>query len=288
MNFLFDLFSIKVFILITACIIASFTDLKKGIIPDFVTLPLIILGIGFNVFEFNLMNLNFSLMNFVPGIVVFFAFLVLYYFGKIGGGDVKLFTGIALLIPFHQSFPFIVSVLFFSSLFAVLFFSIYYSLKYLRKGIDFNENKKSIQQAVFLGIFLIAYFYLLISFNFMQFYSAFILAIPLFFALLFIAFQQGIKKNFFLKSIPLAELEEDEVIAKEFLSKELKEKFEKEKLNFNMKGIITEEDKIKLRKLRISSLPVLRSLPPFAPFILLGVLLSLIFPDFLSLIFFAI
>lgn len=291
-----DLLLIKISILLIACAIASVTDLRNGTIPDKLTLPLIAIAILFNFFEFFAVNffpaiaasfnlLNFSLMNFLPGIAVFLCFLLLYYTGKLGGGDVKFFTGIALLIPFHEGFPFIVSVLFFSSLFAVLFFSVYYSLKYFRLGINFKENQKGILQASFLAIFLLAYFFLLTYLNFMQFHSATILAIPLFCALLFIAFQQGIKRNFFLKQIPLAELEEDEVIAKEFLSKELEQKISNSNLSFKVKGIITDSDKEKLKKLGISSLPVLRSLPPFAPFIFLGTILALLMPDFLSLLF---
>ena len=94
-------------IAILACIYASYTDLKRGIIANKLTFPLIGLGIilnGINAFiTGNWIILVYTLL-FTGSI-----FVLGYVFWKLGawaGGDVKLFTALAALLPLQ---PLIVS-----------------------------------------------------------------------------------------------------------------------------------------------------------------------------------
>lgn len=262
---------LRIAILLFACIIATITDIKKGLIYDKITLPAIGLGIILNVFDFNLLNFAIPLF-------VFIFFAILYYLGKIGGGDVKLFAASSLILPFYNNQIFIIPALFFSALFSVVFISVFYTIKYVRTGIDFQKNKKNILQASLLSLALVIYFIFTISSNLLPTQSMFFILIPIIFALPFLAFQQGIRERFFLKYVSVDALEEDEIIAKEF--------FESQAI-FKTKGIITEKDKIKLKQMNIDKVPVYQGLPPFAPFFLLGIILALLFPDFLSLLFVA-
>ena len=90
------------FIAIIACLYASYSDLKRGIIPNKLTFPLIGVGIvlnGINSFiTGNLMILVYTLI-FTATI-----FVLGYIFWKLGawaGGDVKLFTALAALLPLN-------------------------------------------------------------------------------------------------------------------------------------------------------------------------------------------
>ncbi|PKL66625.1 MAG: hypothetical protein CVV28_09490 [Methanobacteriales archaeon HGW-Methanobacteriales-1] len=88
------------FIAILACIYASYTDLKRGIIANKLTFPLIGLGIALNSINAfltgNLMILVYTLL--FTGTI----FVLGYIFWKLGawaGGDVKMFTALAALLP---------------------------------------------------------------------------------------------------------------------------------------------------------------------------------------------
>jgi preflagellin peptidase FlaK len=93
------------FIAILACIYASYTDLKRGIIANKLTFPLIVLGIILNsIYAFltgNLMILVYTLL--FTGTI----FVLGYLFWKLGawaGGDVKMFTALAALLPLQPAF----------------------------------------------------------------------------------------------------------------------------------------------------------------------------------------
>jgi len=92
------------FIAITACLYAGYTDLRSGIISNKLTFPLIGLGTVLN-----------GIYSFITGDIwlivsalVFTAliFILGYAFWKLGawaGGDVKLFTALAALLPFYPA-----------------------------------------------------------------------------------------------------------------------------------------------------------------------------------------
>ena len=93
---------ISIVIAVVACIYASYSDLKDGIIKNKLTFPLIAIGIILNALYILTTS---DVWLFVKCIVVTAVVFVLgYIFWKMGawaGGDVKLFTGLAALIPFY-------------------------------------------------------------------------------------------------------------------------------------------------------------------------------------------
>lgn len=274
-------FEIRALIAIIASLIGAYTDFKTGFIYDKITYPLIVLGIIFNAWE--IIATGASLNNFIslfaPAIVVFAIGYLFYFTGKIGGGDVKIFSGLALILPTINGEIFVVNVLLFSVLIASVCISLYFLAKYAKKGIDWKENTKSIQKAFLFAILLIAYFFFLSQFG-LRNLTLIVLIIPLFLALLFLALEKGIRKNFFLKWIALNEIEEDEIIAEDFLEEEMRKK-----LNLGFKGLIQPKDAEKLMQLGIEKLPVYRNLPRFGPFIFFGVLLAILIPNAFALLF---
>ena len=175
---------------------STVTDIKKGLIYDTVTYPMIAIGIIINLFDFQAEHFL------IPGIVFALGFS-LYYLGKIGVGDVKIFTAMALLLPFFHGQIFILHSLLAAAIISVIFLSSFYVIKYARLGINFQENKKGIINSSMLGIAMALFFLAVFQQRMMPLYSILVLFVPLLFALVFMAFQHGIRKNFFLKNTRL-------------------------------------------------------------------------------------
>jgi preflagellin peptidase FlaK len=94
---------ISIIIALAACIYASYSDLKEGVIRNKLTFPLIAIGIILNaIYVFTSTG---DIWLFIKCVIVTAVIFVLgYIFWKMGawaGGDVKLFTGLAALIPFY-------------------------------------------------------------------------------------------------------------------------------------------------------------------------------------------
>ncbi len=261
--------------LLIATAIAAYTDWKTGMIFDWLTFPLIGLGILLRIVQADWIGLGI-------GTGTFALLYALYWTGKIGGGDVKLFTGIALVLPQFNGQVFLLNVVFFAALSAMTFYSIYYLVK-IRKNkirVSWNENKSKITLAVAFGLFTLLLLGLLIQQNGLSIWSAGVIAIPFLLSAGFVAVENTVKKHFFLQHIPLSELEEDEIIATEFMDEKTMSQS-----GLNLKKIIGENEKKQLRELGISKVPVYRNAPKFGPFIFLGVLLGIFWPGFFTTLF---
>lgn len=89
-------------IAIVACLYASYSDLKRGIIPNKVTFPLIAIGIILNgIYAFTIGNIWFIIICAVVTGVIFALGYLFWKMGAWAGGDVKLFTALAALVPFN-------------------------------------------------------------------------------------------------------------------------------------------------------------------------------------------
>lgn len=104
---------ITIVIAVVACIYASYSDLKEGIIRNKLTFPLIAIGIILNaVYVFtSTVDIYLFIICLIVTAVVFALGYLFWKMGAWAGGDVKLFTGLAALIPFYAlpSYPSIVS-----------------------------------------------------------------------------------------------------------------------------------------------------------------------------------
>jgi Flp pilus assembly protein protease CpaA len=269
-----ELLLVREAIVLIATAAAAYTDFKTGLIYDTITYPLIAAGLLLLIPEFDINALLIAGAVFAIG-------YALYYAGKIGGGDVKLFAGISLVLPFLNGYSFVLSLVLVSGITALVFISVYYSIKYFRTGIDWKLNKKGIQKSIVIAGAVGAYLFFLYGTGLMQAHYFLALCIPVFFGLVFIAFEKGIKKTVFLKKIAVEELEEDELIAWEFM-----EKNKSQKIGSGLKGIIDEKTKQKLLGLGIKKVLVYRNLPKFAPFIFIASAIIIFFPEINELLFF--
>ena len=91
-------------IAIVACIYASYTDLKSGIIQNKLTFSLIGLGLILNaVYAFMTNDMWFIVIGIIFTAVIFALGYIFWKLGAWAGGDVKLFTALAALLPFYPS-----------------------------------------------------------------------------------------------------------------------------------------------------------------------------------------
>src|SRR3989338_5812572 len=109
---------------------SAYTDHKTGLIPDKITYSAGALGIVLLLASMNLQSIIEGVL--FAGLVYAFGY-ALYYFGQLGGGDVKLFVALSLLMPYKNAFgvPFSLMVLLTASFLAVFAGFAYYGAKYL-------------------------------------------------------------------------------------------------------------------------------------------------------------
>jgi len=250
-------------------LVGGATDAKTGYIYDWVTYPMVIIGVLLSAIQLQYFNL-------ASGVAIFVILFVVYKLGKIGGGDVKIFTGIALLNPYNE-LNFLITLVFFAAISSMVFYSIFYSIKYIRIGFVKKDNEKGIRSALFLGAVLIAYFVIMLQTGLIGLEFIILVGFPFIFGLLFIALQDGIKKEFFEKNVSLGKMEEDEVISENNTRQILK--------ILNGKKLLGDKEINLLKKNGIKSLIVLRDLPKFGPFIFVGTVFALLSPNFFMMLF---
>ncbi|MGC9516099.1 MAG: A24 family peptidase C-terminal domain-containing protein [Methanomicrobiales archaeon] len=88
-------------IAILASIYGSYSDISKGVIRNKLTLPLIVLGITLNgIYAYMISEPWFFILTLIYTAIIFGLCYLFWLVGAWAGGDVKLFTGLAALLPF--------------------------------------------------------------------------------------------------------------------------------------------------------------------------------------------
>lgn len=267
-----DLQLIRMGAIVLATGVAAWTDYKTGFIFDWITYPLMAAGVLFHGIEWattGILDWN----GIAVGAIAYALGFGLYYAGKIGGGDVKLFAGLALVLPFVQDRVFVVHVLLAASLLAVTVLGAYYALAYAKSKPRWSENKPGLPKALAVAVLLGAYLWAGHTYRILGDQTVALLIVPMIVSVAFLALETGIRKKFFLKTVKLEDLEEDEIIAREFCDEFAKKALEKTPL-----GVLTQGEINRLKTEGLTQVQVYRSLPPFGPFIFAGVLLTLYAP----------
>ncbi len=270
------IFVIRIILLLVAVALAAYTDYKTGYIYDWISLPLIAIGLIINIFTYPFKTL-IPIILIAVGIYLFGYFA--YYFGKIGGGDIKLFIGIHLILPYLNNQLFIFWVIIVSSLLSVMFVSISYAIK-LNKKIKINKRLlKKKKSKIFKSMILFLVFLVFVIFATSTGDMPTIVYItipPMFFGSIIIIFEDEIKRHIYLKQKPISKLEEGDVFASEFAKKELITK-----LKLGKRTVLEKEDILRAKSLKLKALPIFDNLPRFGIYILFGVLCVLIFRNWI-------
>ena len=89
------IFTVKNLLLLGVLIIAMITDIRSNRIPNWLTLPAIIIGFGINFISAGAGGLLFSIEGLLLGMGLF---IVLYMLGGMGAGDVKLMGTVGAML----------------------------------------------------------------------------------------------------------------------------------------------------------------------------------------------
>ncbi len=264
--------------------IVAYTDYKTGYMPDRYTHSMIVLGALILPFY---QGFSAALPYYAIAALVFGVSFLFYIFGQLGGGDVKLFTGMSLLIPTYPltlksfgfnpviaPYPFIISVFFLAAVLAMIFVSGNYLAKLYkdRKRVkDFNA--KSLKGLLYAVMTLP----LTILWAFMNPNMA-IIGLPLAIGAFALAFKTDILRLYVVKKKLVSKLNDDDVVALELLSKSMKKKLglgsRKTFLEMELKDL-----KKRAKKAGVKEILVQEYLPKFGPYILAALILNLIVGD---------
>jgi len=201
---------------------------------------------------------------------------VFYRVGQIGGADVFVMASIALLLPIHPSFvalpfnlPFVFSLLIFAGIAFALYIMIYFGYKLTQ----FDSKPKILYSLMIIPYLLFAYAYIN-SFIFSWTYFIF-LTIMLFATIFFMMFKDSLIRVL-SDELPLSQVQSEDVLALEIMNKDLVERYK-------IPRLMTEKELERLKATKVKEVWVYTKLPPFIPFILAGMILSLAFAQSLIL-----
>ncbi len=200
-----------------------------------------------------------------------------YRLGQLGGADIFVIAAIMLLLPIQPSFsslpfnlPFIFPVIVFSGVLFALYVMGYFAIRL--KDLEIKPNL--IYLALFIPYLLFAYVYVN-SFLFSAVYFAFI-SVLLFATTFFMMFRQDIM-GLLAEEVPISKVEPEDVLALEMMNKDMVE-------HYKIPRLMTREELERLQATKLKAVSVYTKLPPFIPFILAGMILSLVFARGLILI----
>lgn len=264
--------------------IVAYTDWKTGYMPDKYTHALVAAGIVLLPFY---AGLSAALTWYFVSAIVFMACFLLYIFGQLGGGDVKLFTALSLLIPSYPTalsglglspvaapYPFVLSVFFASAVVATLFVS----LGYLRRLIADRGKIKGFGGKLIRGA---AYSLMTLPLALLWAYISprmLVVALPLAVGAFVLVFKDDILRLYVVKKKRVSKLNDDDVLAVELMGKRTLQQ-----LGLGGRKTFLEaelgEIKKNARKHGINQVLVSEYLPHFGPYILLSLLLNLAVGD---------
>ena len=265
---------IRLVLAFAGTMIGAYFDLfNKKNVPDMFLYCFLALA-----FIVNLVFYEPTLFWFSIGVAVFFSAVgyLFYRVGQLGGADVFILAAIMLLLPINPSsvgmtfnMPFVLSVIIFSGVAFALYVLAYFGWKLLQ--VEAKPNL--IYLLMFIPYFLFAYVYVN-SFLFSAVYFAFI-SVLLFSMIFFMMFKSSI--NMLLaEEQPVSQLEDGDVLAIEVMNKDLIERYK-------LTRLMTASEIARIKKTKVSEVWVYTKLPPFIPFILAGMILSMFFAKSLLL-----
>lgn len=252
---------------ILAGTLAAYTDWKTGYIYDWITYPLIIVGLIISLLTGQWIGLVFGAAIYVLGVLA-------YRTGKIGGGDIKLLAGMALVQPIYAGMIFPFAVLLVGTLMACLVLSVYYAGGFLLSQGKINWKTKRKMSAGIMTIAMGALIYYVTTLQLWPVETVAVLSVSILAGMVFYTLEDEIKTFAFLKRITIEQLEDDEVLAIEHLTQEEKEKWGK-----SIPNLVGTDDKLRLKQMNVHTIPVYRNLPKFAPFLLFGIVFVYLFPE---------
>ncbi|MBI5046931.1 hypothetical protein HZC07_04345 [Candidatus Micrarchaeota archaeon] len=190
------------------------------------------------------------------------------------GELIRIFLAFAgTLIPSFISMPFNLPFIFPTIIFSGVAFAVYVILYFSWKLLQHEAKPNLLYTLLLIPYFLFAYVYVN-SFLFSPVYFA-LISVLLLSSVFFMIFRDSLNQ-LLAEELPLSQVEPEDVLALEVMNKDLIARYKVQRL-------VTSSELTRLKKLKIQTVWVYTRLPPFIPFILLGMVASLLFAKSLLL-----
>ncbi len=267
----------RIFLALLGMAIGTYYDLfNNKNVPEKFLYAFLAIAFLFNVafFDYNV---------FVYAVVLAFIFFALgfamYRFGQIGGADVFIMVSIILLLPIHPSYlnvpfnyPLIFSVLIYGGA-AFALYSIFYFAQILS-----HKRTKSKPRYIYLSLFLVYGLFAYLFFNAPFFSMAYfaIASILLLSSIIFLVYRDAIM-DATMEQVFVKDLEPEDVLVKERMDVHMKK--------MSIGNVLSPKDIDTLRRSGTKHVWVYANLPPFLPFLLIGLVLALFLGNQLFLVF---
>lgn len=260
--------AVRIALALAGTAVATYFDLfNNKSIPNNVLYAFLIVAFATNIFFFNQ-----ELFLFGIGIAVLISAIgfVFYHVGQLGAADVFVLASIALLLPLHPqlsampfNFPLVLSVL----VFAGVLFSLYTMARFGAYVVK-KQIKPKPHFLLLLAPYALFSYMFASSAIFSPVYFA-IVSVMFISAIFFLSFKEHIHKSM-AEKIHHDDLEQEDVLALEFMHKS---DVEKHKLG----RLLTRHQVEKIRKHKLENVWVFTKLPPFLPFVFIGLVLAILF-----------
>ncbi|MEM0372481.1 MAG: A24 family peptidase [archaeon] len=278
---------IPVLVALVATTICAYDDWRTSYLND----KLVYAFLAFSIAWVFLFSQDIASTFLIAG-AVFGVGFVAYLFGQIGGGDVFLFTVLALLLPYYPSsfapvaeflgfspvvgspFPFVLSVFLLAGMLGpMLFYSSLYFIRIVRIRKKIKDFSKKIAKSLVYCAVLVPLFFFWHSFS----SGMFLLFFPMATSFLILPFKDDVTRFFCLEKKKVSRINDDDVIALEFMSEKTKKKLGLWRRTLTKPEI--KKFKALARKAKVTSVPVCEHLPKFVPFMLLSLVINLLLGD---------
>ncbi|MCP4646857.1 MAG: hypothetical protein GY852_03865 [bacterium] len=230
----------------------------------------------------NLVFFNADILLYAAGLTaILFVFgFILYRAGQLGGADLFVICAITLLLPIHPSslstpfnYPLIFSTLLYSGV-AFAVFSIFFFGNLLIK------SKKAKPNLLYLSL-IIPYLFFAYIFLTAPFFSPayfFIASILMLSAIFYLVYRNSIN-DAITQKVKVSTLKGDEdVLAKEKMSELMKK--------LKIGPVIGKGELNALKRAKVKDVWIYAELPPFLPFLFIGLLASILIGDWIFLVFY--
>jgi len=262
--------TVRIAVALLGTAIATYFDIfNKRNIPNNFLYAFLAVALLVNFIYFDADLFIFSLV--IAAFIGLFGF-VFYKAGQMGGADVFVMLSITFLIPIHPdylhmfvNFPFILSAFIFAIVIFSLYTVIFFGMKLMKTKA--KPDKKYLLLLIPYAIFI--YFYSALPF-FSSFYLL-LITIALLSSVFFLSFRDSINKMLASK-LPLSKIEPEDVLALEMIDK-------KTVWKYKLQRVMTEKELKRMKKLGIKQVWVFSNLPPFLPFLFVGLIFALLFAD---------
>jgi Flp pilus assembly protein protease CpaA len=279
----------RIAVALAGCIAVSYFDIfNNKNIPEKLLYAFLTIALLVNLVAFDTTATFYGLAS---AFIISSAFFLLYKIGYVGGADVFVLAALAMLLPAQpQSFllikqpmvlmiPYILNLVLASGLPFVL----YMLFKSIPVAIKALSKKGSIPKTSFIGAGLLVvmfgiFSYLVSTIGFIPTNTYIFLSALVAFMLYFTLFKQAINDSM-IEEVHHKDVEQEDILAVDKMTDTLKHKLgihDKRSMVKSNNMLVTADVFKKLSHYR-GKIPVYKGLPPYLPFITIGLILTLLF-----------